>query len=179
MAKTRNLDFGSAFHCLLLEPKKFDKTLYTAKEMIKVMDMCTAVKEVLPKEIFAGKKEWEYYYNYLGYRCKLKADIVIPQTVGDFKTTACNDHTDFLKQAIEYDYPRQAAWYLDCPLIQSKGINTFTIWAVSKTKPYPVFAYELDRSNPIIEAGRDEYKYLLEEFGKLPESEKFKLYGEN
>lgn len=154
--------FGSGLHCMLLEPHRFNNHEFTGAERLHMMDMIKSVKENVDPVYLEGEKELEIYYNYLGLPCKLKADIVNDTMVCDLKTTAATNAQDFLKAAIEYDYIRQGAWYLDCPYIVDAGINKFVIIGVSKVKPYPVFVYQLDRNNPLIEVGREEYLFLID-----------------
>lgn len=172
LANKHSLLFGGGFHTLLLEPEKFDRTLYTGKDRMQIMDMVKSVKDNLPPEVFEGKKEHEFYYTQLGFKCKAKMDIV-NSVCGDFKTTGYSNAQDFLQSVVDYDYQRQAAWYLDVPAIVRKGIDQFVIWGVSKVKPYPVFVYELQRDHPLIEVGREEYKYLIETFSTTPEAKQY------
>jgi hypothetical protein len=159
---TEAMRFGSGLHCMLLEPHKFDHRDYTGRERLQMLDMVKAIKEYVEPEYLAGEKELEIYYSFHNVPCKLKADIVNDNMIVDIKTTGTSNPQDFLKSAIEYDYIRQGAWYLDCPYIVDADINKFVIIGVSKIKPYPVFIFELDRFDPLIEAGREEYMFLLD-----------------
>jgi len=173
----QNLHFGRQFHKLLLEPEKFNKYhVASPRQYLLMLDMVKAVKDVVDPIIFTGKKEHEFYYSHMNFRCKLKADIVVPVLVGDFKTTGAWNDDEFLRHCVDYDYLRQGAWYLDCPLIKNKGIDTFKIWAVGKAKPHPVFQYELHRDDEFIRQGRIEYQELLSMFAESVDADLYRQY---
>lgn len=157
------LRFGDAVHKLILEPHNFEFRKYTGRERMGFMKMQNACMQVAG-HCMTGEKEVEYEYEYLGFKCKLKADIVNAQDkiVTDLKTTRWSSHADFISSAIEYEYHRQAAWYLDAPPIKALGINTFRIIALCKSDPYATFIWELDRDDDLIEAGREDYETILE-----------------
>lgn len=167
--------FGRGFHQMLLEPQKFDNREFSGREKMIFMDMISSVKQSVDPAIFKCQKEHSMFFNHLGFKCRIIYDIYGETLCGDFKTTSCREPGEFLNSAIKYDYIRQGAFYLDAPEIIARGIDSFIIWAVGKAKPYPVFQYELRRDNPLIDAGRDEYIYLMDEFAKLPESSPFKI----
>lgn len=169
-----NFRFGRGFHQMLLEPHKFNNREFTGREKMQFMEMIQSVKQVVDRDVFNCQKEYSYIFDSNGFRCRVIYDIYGQSLVGDFKTTSCREPGEFLASAIKYDYIRQGAFYLDAPEIVARGIDSFIIWAVGKQKPYPVFQYELRRDNPLIDAGRDEYIYLMDEFSKLPESSPFK-----
>jgi len=153
------LRFGSGLHCMLLEPHLFNANDYAGKDRMKMMYMVASIRQNTDPKYLVGEKEMEYLYDYLDFPCKLKADIVGDDFVVDVKTTAATSMEAFMEQALKYDYHRQAAWYLDCPLINA---SRFVFVAVSKASPFEVFTWELDRNDLIIETGREEYRYLLE-----------------
>ena len=153
---------GDAVHKLILEPHKFDFRKYSGRERMAFMKMqagCMAVAG----HMMEGQKEVEYFYEYMGLRCKMKADIVNEKelVITDLKTTRWSKHEEFIMSAMEYDYPRQAAWYLDAPPIRELKIETFRIIAICKADPYSTFVWELDANDPLIEAGREDYKAII------------------
>jgi len=153
------LHFGSGLHCMLLEPHKFDPTDYTGKDRMKMMYMVNSIRSNADPKYLVGEKEKEYMYDYMDLPCKLKADIVGDDFVCDIKTTATTNIEAFMEQALKFDYHRQAAWYLDCPAVKA---SKFVFVAVSKSAPHPVFVWELDKHDTIIETGREEYKLLID-----------------
>ena len=157
------LRFGKSVHELFLEPEKFDFRTYTGPERMEIMKMKSSFMEVA-RDLITGEKEVEYFYDYLGFRCKMKADIINPDegVITDLKTTAKTNLQDFQAAAMEYSYNRQAAWYLDAPPVRLKLINKFRIIAICKIKPYQVFLWEMDINDPMIEAGREEYKETID-----------------
>lgn len=158
------LRFGDAIHKLLLEPQNFDFRQYSGRERMAYMKMQQSFSQVAGN-MLDGEKEVEYQYEFMGFKCKLKADIV-SQTlslVTDLKTTRWDNQGAFLASAVEYSYHRQGAWYLDAPPIKEKGIDHFRIIAICKTPPYyPAFVWEADRNDDLIEAGREEYLNILD-----------------
>lgn len=157
------LRFGKSLHELILEPEKFDFRQYTGPERMEIMKLQNRVKEVAEGHL-EGEKEVELFYEYLGWQCKMKADVISQGTgvITDLKSTAKTTFEEFQAAALEYGYHRQAAWYLDAPPVRDMNINTFRIIAVSKIKPYPVFIWTMSKDDPMIESGRDEYRDALE-----------------
>ncbi len=170
------LHFGSGLHCLLLEPHNFNTLDYSGRDRMKMMYMVNSIQQCADPKHLEGEKEKEFMYSFKGLNCKLKADIVNSKYVVDVKTTAATSLESFMEQAIKYDYHRQAAWYIDCPEITA---DTFVFIAVCKSSPYQVFTWEISSSDPFIEAGRDDYNYLLSQLKKDPALlSRFKAEGE-
>lgn len=152
---------GDAIHKLILEPQNFDFRKYSGPERMKFMKIANAVHPYAL--LLDGEHEVQYQYDYLGWKCKLKADVVNPNdAVTDVKTTRWATQREFIQSTIDYDYNRQGAWYLDAPPIRALNINTFRILAVCKIFPHPVFVWEMERDNVLLEAGRDDYNNILD-----------------
>lgn len=170
------LRFGKSVHELFLEPEKFDFRTYTGPERMEIMKM-KSVFMAAAGHLIGGEKEVEYFYDYMGWRCKMKADIVNQDegVITDLKTTAKTNLQDFQAAALQYSYNRQAGWYLDAPPVKLLGINKFRIIAICKLKPYQVFVWEMGINDPLIEAGREEYKETLEYMSTNPKFNHLKI----
>lgn len=162
-ARSAAFRFGKNIHEFFLEPHKYDFRLYTGRERIEAMRMRQAFYKVAGERILDGDKEVEYFYDFMGYRCKMKADVISRDRgiIIDLKTTAKTTEDDFKQSVIQYEYNRQAAWYLDAPPVKLLGINTFRIIGIMKVKPYNIFTWELHRDSALIEAGRQDYLDIL------------------
>lgn len=157
------LRFGKSVHELILEPAIFDFRSYTGPERMEIMKLKSSVMAQVG-HLLVGDKEVELFYDYMGWQCKMKADIINQDQgiITDLKTTAKTTFEEFQAAALEYSYNRQAAWYLDAPPVLVKNISMFRIIAVCKTKPYTCFVWEMPIDHPMIEQGREEYKETLE-----------------
>jgi len=137
---TRSMDFGSAIHCLLLEPEKF-KSLYVPYEGIKRGKKWETFKNDHPEHIIISNSQLEQVINACnvvlanptlriilansqkeisavhkfeeGYELKAKADILGKKTMWDVKTTAMGLSDKALYRAIyKYYYHFSAAHYM-------------------------------------------------------------------
>lgn len=154
---------GSTAHKLLLEREDFNIRDYSGKERLVAMRLINAVEAKCPESYFKGQKEVPFEYDFKGWKCKMKADIVNweDKVVTDFKTTRALDEIKFLKSVLDYGYDRQAAWYLDAPPIADADINIFRIIAVSNVN-HECFVYTLHRDDPRVQGGREDYESILE-----------------
>lgn len=168
---------GSIMHKLILERQNFNFRDYSGKERMKAMRLENALDAVCPPETLQGEKEVEYMYEYLGWKCKMKIDIVDPISgmVTDLKSTRCTTQEEFIGSIIDYDYWRQGAWYLDAPPIVELGINIFRIVAVCKVDPYPVFVFIVNRDADRLEDGRNDYKSILSYLDDDPRYQDYKV----
>lgn len=163
------LEFGSQVH-----EESLESELYTSKlsleSYIKNIHKVGNIGEALRKnslfKLFLNDPKTQYeqevFFEIDGIPCKLKADLRLRKIIGDIKTTDAKTRAEFEARAVEYGYHRQGAWYLD-------GTNSekFIIFAISKKYPHPTFTYILDYDDPEIREGREEYKYLFEEYKKI------------
>ena len=96
-----------------------------------------------------------YIYHVHG-RCL--ADFYDPQNgfLGDLKTTNQTTDKGWLSSINTFSYYRQAAWYMDIT-----GCNSFTLMAVSKTKPYKLFRTIIRRGDALYNKGVSEYSNIL------------------
>lgn len=102
--------------------------------------------------------------------CKARPDIWLPNIMADIKTTNDASPRSFQRDIIKYGYHIQAAMVQDGIYhVTNKMIETFVFIAIEKEDPYAIGIYELDKDS--IDKGREEYRYLLEEYRPYQENE--------
>jgi hypothetical protein len=155
---------GSAFHQLLLEPY-CGRPLDTTIELDRLREMARSVRSTRFGRwaLQWGRKEQPHLFRNTrtGLLCKCQTDITLRHgLIVDVKTTRARTYRQFLECCEQYQYDRQAAFYLD-------GLNAkrFVLLGVQKTAPFQVFYFEptADRvGRTFIEQGRERYQRLLE-----------------
>jgi exodeoxyribonuclease VIII len=125
--------------------------------------------------------------NDTGVNCKGRIDgIIKPQNkddaliLFDLKTTRdCGKH-EFRKQFFNLKYYLQAAFYMD-GYKEITGITPsyFVIFAIEKKEPFLTANYSIHYDSPVIEAGRKEYKKLLNKYGECVKNNNFDVGLEN
>ncbi|OIN61219.1 PD-(D/E)XK nuclease-like domain-containing protein [Arsenicibacter rosenii] len=161
--------FGTALHELILEPHKVSE-LPGNIDLALVQKLALNAKNdkylrwIVPfsrKEII---KLWEDPAT--GLALKSKLDIVHKgRIVVDIKSTSCKSLADFLKSSENYDYDRQAAFYLD-----AIGAKQFLFVAVQKVAPFHIWIVQYYEGGTFIAAGRKKYKTLLREWKRRIDS---------
>jgi len=103
-----------------------------------------------------------------GIRCKARLDkwSEVSHRIVDLKTT--RDASDFERSIRKYRYHRQAAFYSDGMHALSGQVHEFAIVAVETDLPFCVRAAPV--SDEALEAGRDEYKRLLQDIAECRSS---------
>jgi hypothetical protein len=110
-------DFGSALHEMILEPKK----LFQAPESVD-MDLVQHLSQQVRTDKFCqwilqfGSKEQVHLFTDPSTElpCKTKLDLNHKnRLIVDLKTTSQTSYECFVKSCIDYEYDRQAAFYLD------------------------------------------------------------------
>lgn len=132
---TESLIFGSAFHCKILEPKKFDSTFYLTKTQPRdpqldkdgrqplaerhldtINGMIAELKkDPLFEKMTSGIIEHSFFWtDSTGALLKAKPDVILPMgVVVDWKTTQSVNMEEFSKSIFNYRYHSQAAMILD------------------------------------------------------------------
>jgi hypothetical protein len=82
----------------------------------------------------------------------------------DLKTTIDPSPQGFAKQAANFGYHIQEAFYRRCMTLLGHEIDRFVFIAVGKEPPYPVGVYELDWRS--LEEGEEAVKFALEKFAR-------------
>ena len=162
-------DFGSVLHETILEPKN-EIVIPDSVDMELINRLTKKVREdKFCKWIlqFAGKERINLFTDPItDLRCKSKLDLVYKNSlIVDLKTTGQTTYEAFLQSCFDYDYDRQAAFYLD-----SIGGKRFVFVGIQKKAPYDLFFFDASKEKNFIETGRKKYKALLrkwkEEVGK-------------
>jgi hypothetical protein len=163
-------DFGTALHEMILEPKK----LIQAPEHVD-MDLVQHLnKQVRTDKFcqwilqFASKEQVHLFTDSSTVLpCKTKLDLNFKnRLIVDLKTTSQTNYERFVKSCLEYDYDRQAAFYMD-----SIGAKRFVFVGIAKKSPHGLYIFEPNRD--FIEGGRKKYKALLrkwKEYDYVPTS---------
>lgn len=159
----RAFDFGSVLHETILEPKN-DIIIPDSVDIDLINHLATKVKQdrfcswVLQ---FASKERVNLFTDPTTHLdCKSKLDLVYKNSlVVDLKTTSQPNYEVFLKSCLEYDYDRQAAFYLD-----SIGGKRFIFIGIQKKAPYNLFYFDASKEPNFIETGRKKYKALLKKW---------------
>lgn len=158
------------YAAFLMENK--EKGIVTDDEFTHAINMRLAVYDhPMAKRLLAqGVTEQTIIWTSNGTRCKSRPDALPgdeTRTLVDLKTTRDASYEGFLRSVKTFGYARQAAFYLDAMHLVKSGkvgknrlYDAFVIIAVEKEPPYMVGTYQLDQE--FIEAGREEYKALLE-----------------
>ena len=151
-------DCGSAIHESILEPH-----LNTVYENVNY-DLVRRLKDAFFENPFCefvhqrSTKEEIVLWDRFGMPLKSKLDMIFGtdrSEVFDIKTTSASSEIAFKQTITEYNYDRQAAFYLD-----SIGAKMFTFIGLSKTrKTNPVFIVQA--TPKMIYNGRKEYEALL------------------
>ncbi|WP_106139205.1 PD-(D/E)XK nuclease-like domain-containing protein [Spirosoma oryzae] len=170
---TAALVFGTLFHSLTLEQQpptginpKLDVQLIAMRDSVMQCDFARNAIQTGRVELV---QTWEDELT--GLPCKGKLDIWCDrdETIVDLKSTSARSYGEFLKCCEDYDYDRQAAFYLD----GNPFAKRFVIIGVQKTAPFQVFYFEATAARGCIEMGRKKYGALLrdiERFGFTPTS---------
>lgn len=93
--------------------------------------------------------------------CKTKLDLNYRnRLIIDLKTTIQPNCERFVKSCLDYDYDRQAAFYLD-----SVRASRFVFVGSAKKAPHGLYLFEPDRA--FIETGRKKYQALLRKWKEM------------
>ncbi len=152
--------FGSVLHEMLLEPGSFGGIPSTVDHKLinTLFDQVAADKTCRWYLQYSRKEAVQFFEDSdTGLPCKAKLDMVYRNhTILDFKTTSCRNYAEFVRRCQEYDYDRQAAFYLD-----AVGAKRFIFVGIQKVKPFNLFHFEATAHPGFVEYGRRKYKFLL------------------
>lgn len=108
--------------------------------------------------------------------CKSRLDLVYTSPkrqnalIFDFKTTSARTQAQFLQSCYDYDYDRQAAFYLDSLRYADRHEWTttkqfrFVLIGVMKDQPHRLFAVDATSLPGFIEYGRKKYRFWLKKW---------------
>ncbi len=113
-----------------------------------------------------------------GLPCKARLDLVHTSAkrqrvlVLDVKTTTARTQSEFLQSCFDFDYDRQAAFYLDSLRLADSGEwrmtkrFQFVFIGVSQHTPQRLFAVEATSLPGFVEYGRKKYRFWLRKWQK-------------
>ncbi|SDY30335.1 PD-(D/E)XK nuclease-like domain-containing protein [Hymenobacter psychrophilus] len=171
LGQLRNLNpaalaYGTAFHAATLEPATYQRTDERGIRWAELEQLARQVRRqrFCRDLLYRGTPELTHTALYLetGLLVKVRPDLLVRSPAGrrltllDFKTTSCRDQTQFLAAIEQYDYDRQAAFYLD--VLQA---DRFLIVGVQKKAPHAIWVFELTTAPLLLEQGRKKYRRLL------------------
>lgn len=167
-ASAETLAFGSHFHQMVLEPgtATTEQTArFTADKYGHLCSMYLAFRrEPGLTDLIDFRCQCEVVRTWIcpqtGLPLKAKIDAIVePRRVHliDLKTTACKTKSAFIDSLMQYDYDRQAAFYLS----SDPAARFFEFVGVQKQAPYSVFRVPYHVSSPFIVGGQRKMNYLL------------------
>ncbi len=151
-------DFGKVVHSLVLEPK--EAIVYPESvDILQAKNAASAVRQNHYANWLCkwSKREQSFLWTepQTGLPCKSLIDGIIKGSfLFDFKTTSAKTEKQFRANCLNFNYNRQAAFYLDA----TKG-KRFVIIGVQKVEPFKVFRVDFAESE--IADGRKKYLQLM------------------
>lgn len=203
--ETAAMRFGTAAHCAILEPARFEqeyaplpegldrrtkdgKALYaeleaTGKTLLSMDDWNTlnrmrdsVLAHPAARELLSeGQAETSHFSELYGVSVKCRPDWLSGGLVVDLKTTQDASLSGFSKSIANYRYAVQHAFYSDILASLGHEIIAFLFIAVEKTAPFAVGVYELDDMS--IEIGREQYQSDLDTYRRCVESGEWPAYS--
>ncbi|NVO84479.1 PD-(D/E)XK nuclease-like domain-containing protein [Hymenobacter terrestris] len=161
------LTFGTAFHEAVLEPARYCPPPTLAPAQRRLLDtLATAVRRnrYCRDLLYRGTPELTHTATHAetGLPVKIRPDLLLTtprlgrRVLVDFKTTSCRDYAQFAATVEQYDYDRQAAFYLD--VMQA---DRFLIVGVQKRAPNDIWLLEVSADAHAMAQGRKKYQRLL------------------
>jgi exodeoxyribonuclease VIII len=158
---------GSAFHCALLEPHRYDPKDYKLKaaDETDVRQMVAAVTDYTVSPDYLDTEVPFYWVDEkTGLDCKCKPDAVLNERGFDEFKSISSTHLDpdkFMKHYANMNYHAQAAFYHDGMVANGLDPMPHTCYAVVQTAPHDVVDWEIPHC--VIEEGRRLYRGWLDE----------------
>jgi hypothetical protein len=160
----RRTNVGKAAHAEWVAKLAPDAIVMTEDESQDLLGMIESVKEHKRTSslLKRGKPEVSGYWTHeTGQVCRVRPDFLIDDangfTIVDVKTTRNLDR--FYLDAIEYDYPLQAAFYADGIEAITRKPVIFVFLAIEKSAPYEIGLFVADES--VRECGKIAYTEAL------------------
>lgn len=172
---TPEMQFGSALHCALLEPWRYEKDYahLNADDLALIegirdeLSYCTAVQEIFA----ASPKRWRetallYHEDDMPWKAKL--DLIAPEaeTVLDVKTAADATAEGFMRACDNYHYHVQGAAYFRACERCGIAVKNFVLLAIEKKYPFTTGLYFFTRTSEFIRAGEYELNRRMEHMRK-------------
>ncbi len=180
--------FGRAFHQHLLEPETIGTVMeqllpdLTNLDVTKVETLMHTIRQDDFCRRYLRRSERERVVLFTepnsGVACKARLDVVYTSPkrrnalLVDFKTTSARTQAQFLQSCYDYDYDRQAAFYLDSLRLADQGewATTrkfrFVFVGITKQRPHRLFAVEATAIPNFVEYGRKKYRFWLRKWNE-------------
>ncbi|ANQ52904.1 hypothetical protein MY04_05860 (plasmid) [Flammeovirga sp. MY04] len=166
---------GRFIHEAILEPSKWKntKSFLPSEERTEVDELANIVLHNSTFKHLIGKGYWKFEQCVFwedpvtGISCKAKMDMHLGVLIiGDLKTTRRESHEDFLKDALHFDYDKQAAFY-STPFYA----KLFLLIGISKSRKTlgRLFFEEVSRESDWMKSGKEKVNTLLTAINKDPE----------
>ena len=186
--------FGKAFHQHLLEPESVGTVLeqflpdLAPKQAVQLGTLMQTIRQDAFCRRYLRLSERERVVLFTdpmsGIDCKARLDMVYTSPkrrnalVMDIKTTSARTQAQFLQSCYDYDYDRQAAFYLDSLRYadHDEWATTrqfrFVFIGVMKQKPHRLFAVDATSIPGFIDYGRKKYRFWLRKWRDEQESDR-------
>jgi hypothetical protein len=163
--------FGSALHELVLEPHVIHDLPEVDIRLVQQLAKSARSDRFLKWALQWSQREviqlWECPDTGLPLKSKLdivhKPNRINGGIVVDIKTTSQRTEQAFYDSCLQYDYDRQAAFYMD-----SIAARRFVFVAIQKVKPFAIWHFECGPD--FINAGRKKYRKLLREWKRYADA---------
>jgi len=105
----------------------------------------------------------------IGEKCR--TDVFRPAAIADVKTVQSALPRDFFRDAANYRYFMQGAFYLDVvKAVTGDMPAVFAFIAVEKTPPHPIIVYTMRPNDDATEFGRIQYREALDKYRRARDS---------
>ena len=122
-----------------------------------------------------GEAEMSHYTEINGVKVKVRTDWKSDKYLIDLKTTRNASKNGFVRNALEYEYYIQAAYYLD--IVESIDQKSRQFLFIAQEKHYPYAVNIFRASAQFLAIGRYEYEILLEQHKYCLENGYYKGYS--
>ena len=157
------LTMGIALHEAVLEPDSFDIGNYKLTPLNKTkLEIMINNAKLMFDFLDKTKNEQSLILEDEGFVRKVRVDAY-DESMGviyDVKTTKYNSPTKFIKDAYEYGYHLQAAFYIDTVRMAGYKADYFAFLCVPSDSPCEPFAVQI--TDEFIEDGRELYNEVLQ-----------------
>lgn len=161
--------FGAAIDAILTDPENVHTMDLTRDQQYTVLPICKAIqKNKVYQALFSPEAGREHQAVFVDTEFQITVDgnkVFIPAKCkfdwwnpkkyinfgGDLKTTDAQTENAFRSAAKWFDYPQQAAWYMDIT-----GTDKFVILGVSK-RNYQTWVITIKRGDSLYESGKEKY----------------------
>lgn len=157
---TKAYRFGSAFDALLTDMQELTLDGMHDHEIKQILGMKKALerdaiynalfKEADKQAVFTDTTEIDGFN--IPRKCKYDLWSEFTHFGGDLKSTTATSQQAFEAACTRFEYPQQAAWYMDIT-----DTDRFVIIGISKSYPHNIFHISIKRNDPLYCKGKESY----------------------